>query len=69
LGNARRADTVEVRWPSGQRQVFHDVNADNFYLIAEDRDQISLQRIVRKERVLVPVEMHSAKPAKEISLP
>ncbi|PYU60449.1 MAG: hypothetical protein DMG55_10610 [Acidobacteria bacterium] len=47
LGKATRAETIEVQWPSGQRQVFHDVSAGKFYLIEEGRDQLDLQRIVR----------------------
>ncbi len=44
LGKATKAETVEVKWPSGQRQVFHDVAADKFYLIEEGKDQLGLQR-------------------------
>ena len=47
LGKATRAETIEVQWLSGQRQVFHDVSAGKFYLIEEGRDQLDLQRIVR----------------------
>src|SRR5581483_8498413 len=35
VGGATRADTVEVTWPSGTQQVFHDVQADKFYTITE----------------------------------
>jgi hypothetical protein len=45
LGKAAKAETVEVNWPSGQRQVFHDVEADKFYLIEEGKDQLGTQRI------------------------
>jgi hypothetical protein len=45
LGKAAKAETVEVKWPSGQRQVFHDVEADKFYLIEEGKDQLGTQRI------------------------
>ena len=44
LGKATRAESVEVKWPSGQRQVFHDVEADRFYLIEEGKDQLGQQR-------------------------
>jgi hypothetical protein len=44
LGKAARAEAVEIRWPSGQRQVFHDVDADKFYQVEEGRDQMGLQR-------------------------
>jgi hypothetical protein len=45
LGNSTVASTVEVVWPSGIKQVFHDVKADNFYLVQESRDELNLQRI------------------------
>jgi enediyne biosynthesis protein E4 len=44
IGKAARAETVEVGWPSGQKQVFHDLDADKFYLIEEGQNQIRLQR-------------------------
>ncbi len=47
LGQQTRADTVEVTWPSGLRQVFKDVEADKFYLIEEGRDQLALQKFAR----------------------
>jgi enediyne biosynthesis protein E4 len=45
LGKAVRADTVEITWPSGQRQTFHNVEADKFYLVEEGKDQFSAQPI------------------------
>jgi hypothetical protein len=45
LNKARRAETVEITWPKGQRQTFHDVPADNFYLVEEGKDQLGLQHI------------------------
>jgi hypothetical protein len=48
LGKATKAETVEVNWPSGQRQVFRDVEAGKFYLIEEEKDQLGLQRFARK---------------------
>jgi enediyne biosynthesis protein E4 len=69
LGKANRAETVEVLWPSGLRQVFHDIEADKFYLIEESREQLSLQRFTRKEQAPVPVETHAGKPGKGGSLP
>jgi hypothetical protein len=32
IGKATRAQTVEVQWPSGQHQVFRDVEAGKFYV-------------------------------------
>ena len=48
LGKATRVETVEIRWPSGLKQVFHDVEADKFYLVVEGKDQLELQKILRK---------------------
>jgi len=48
LGKATKAETVEVKWPSGLRQVFHDVDADKFYQIQEGSGQLALQRFARK---------------------
>ena len=44
LGQHTRADSVEVSWPSGLRQVFHDVEADRFYVIQEGNDRVALQK-------------------------
>jgi hypothetical protein len=48
LGKALRVQTVEIVWPSGLKQTFHDVEADKFYLIEEGRDQLGLQKFERK---------------------
>ncbi len=48
LGKAVLADVVEVKWPSGQKLVFHHVEAGKFYLIEEGRDQLDLQRFARQ---------------------
>jgi enediyne biosynthesis protein E4 len=45
LGKATRAETVEVQWPSGQHQVFRNVEADKFYLIEEGRQEIGQQQL------------------------
>ena len=44
LGKAVRAEVVEISWPSGLKQVFHDVPADKFYSIQEGKNQLTLQR-------------------------
>jgi len=44
LGKATRVESVEITWPSGQRQVFHNVEADKFYLIEEGKDQLQMQK-------------------------
>ena len=51
LGAAKRAEIVEVNWPSGQRQVFHNVEADKFYWIEEGKDQLQLQQFTRRPAV------------------
>jgi hypothetical protein len=45
LGKVTRAETVEVQWPSGQHQVFRNVEADKFYLIDEGRQEMGQQQL------------------------
>jgi hypothetical protein len=47
MGKAAVAQTVEIKWPSGQTQIFHGVPADNFYLITEGKDEMRLQQFSR----------------------
>jgi enediyne biosynthesis protein E4 len=47
LGKATRAETIEVRWPSGLKQSFENVEVDKFYLIEEGSDRVALQSFVR----------------------
>ncbi|HEX6804127.1 MAG TPA: CRTAC1 family protein [Terriglobales bacterium] len=42
LGKATSAQTVEIRWPSGQTQVFHDVHGDQFYTVRESENKLSV---------------------------
>jgi hypothetical protein len=51
LGDAAVVSSVEVTWPSGGRQAFHDVKADQFYLIEEGRAEMRLQQIRGRSRV------------------
>ncbi|MCI0337425.1 MAG: CRTAC1 family protein [Acidobacteria bacterium] len=46
LGQSTRVESVEVRWPSGQRQSFPNPVADKFYLIEEGKDHLNLQKFV-----------------------
>ena len=48
LAKTTQIETVEIRWPSGSKQVFHDVEADRFYVVEEGKDQLGLQNIGRK---------------------
>jgi hypothetical protein len=44
LGKAARVETVEVQWPSGQKQTFRNLDADKFYLIEEGKETPGQQR-------------------------
>jgi hypothetical protein len=44
LGKSAQAETVEIKWPSGLQQAFHNVEADKFYLIEEGIDRIGVQK-------------------------
>jgi len=37
------AQSVEIRWPSGESETFHDVKADQFYLVEENTHQLKMQ--------------------------
>lgn len=45
LGKSKRAETVEITWPSGQHQIFHNVDADKFYRIEEGKDLVEAPRL------------------------
>jgi len=46
LGKATRAETVEVQWPSGQHQVFRNIEVDKFYLIEEGKQEMGQQHLL-----------------------
>jgi enediyne biosynthesis protein E4 len=48
LGPSKRAETVEIWWPSGARQAFKNVDADRFYLIEEGKDALTHQRFGKR---------------------
>ncbi len=48
LGKATRAETVEIKWPSGLQQMLHNIEADKFYLIEEGSDRLEVQRFARR---------------------
>ena len=52
FGRATRVESIEVSWPSGQKQTFHDLNVDKFYTIEEGRDQIAPQRFLRRAQTM-----------------
>jgi hypothetical protein len=48
LGSITTVSTVEVAWPSGAQQVFHDMKADQFYVIQEGHQELTLQEFHSK---------------------
>ena len=62
LGKAARADTVEVKWPSGLRQVFQNVEADKFYTIEEGQDRLTPQKFRTPAPALPAVPAKAAPP-------
>ena len=44
LGKSARAEKVEVKWPSGLEQTFHNVEGDKFYLMEEGSDRLNMRR-------------------------
>jgi hypothetical protein len=54
LGRSARAETVEVKWPSGLQQTFHNVEADKFYVIQEGTDRLNPQRFANRPGAISP---------------
>jgi enediyne biosynthesis protein E4 len=52
LRKATRVESIEVSWPSGQKQTFRDLDVDKFYTIEEGRDQIGPQRFLRRAQTM-----------------
>ncbi len=50
MGSAIRAQTVEIKWPSGRIQAFSDVQADRFYQIEEGRDMLPIHNSANSPR-------------------
>ena len=48
LGPSTRIDSVEVTWPSEGRQEFHNVKADQFYVIEEGKPALKTQVIAER---------------------
>jgi len=44
LGIASKAERVEVRWPSGNTDVYQGISADNFYLLVEGDPAVRIDR-------------------------
>lgn len=51
LGECKKADVLEVRWPSGRIQRFHDVEGDQFVVIREGDDNIQWRRFNDSRKV------------------
>jgi hypothetical protein len=62
VGQTTRIESVEVSWPSGQKQTFKDVEADKFYLVEEGKSELGLQHFGRPSPSKSPVSA-PAKPA------
>ena len=48
LRQSTRVDQVEISWPSGLRQVFRNLAADKFYLIAEGKNVVGQQKFATR---------------------
>ena len=49
LGKIKRAELVEITWPSGQKQIFKDVDANKFYLVEEGKDDLQTQHFSERK--------------------
>jgi hypothetical protein len=51
LGKTKRAEMVEITWPSGQKQSFKDVEANKFYMVEEGSDQLEIQAFAPRRSI------------------
>lgn len=58
LGSAKVAQSVEISWPSGQKQDFRDVPADQFYLVHEGQNKLEPQEISKPNARAVTTPEH-----------
>ncbi|HLJ45411.1 MAG TPA: CRTAC1 family protein [Bryobacteraceae bacterium] len=49
LGSSKQIENVEVTWPNGSKQNFHDVKADQFYVLEEGKDALKPQVIAHRK--------------------
>lgn len=49
LGSAKRAEIIEITWPSGLKQTFRDVEANQFYLVEEGKNELRVQHFSRNQ--------------------
>jgi enediyne biosynthesis protein E4 len=50
LGQASKVDKLEISWPSGMKQTFADIPADQFYSIEEGKDELGYQPFVKSSK-------------------
>ena len=50
LGSAAKVEKLEITWPSGAHQSFHDFAADQFYSIQEGKSELGYQPFVKPKR-------------------
>jgi enediyne biosynthesis protein E4 len=50
LGKAAKVNAIEITWPSGQKQVFSNTEADKFYLVEEGKNKLQFQKLAGRER-------------------
>lgn len=54
LADADRVDRLEIRWPSGKRQVLTDLKANNHIVVDEAKEGASAVEIVTPGRTILP---------------
>jgi len=45
LGVATKADTVEIAWPSGEKETFKDLPANHLHVVKETKGVVSSRRL------------------------
>ncbi len=61
LGSGTKAELVEIKWPSGRMQTFHDVAANTFYLVREGDNELRIQPYASAVRAVIEHPSSSSK--------
>lgn len=49
LGTVSKIDSVQIEWPSGMKQAFQNVKADQFYVVQEGNEQLNTQQFTHAQ--------------------
>ena len=67
LADAKKVDTVEIRWPSGNVETLKDLNADTFYSVLEGQGIVPAEKIRPTAKNATPTPTATPTPAPKLA--